>query len=129
MKLCIIYNFAQHYRTNIFTLMDKEFNCDWVFGNSMADVKKMDYSLLRGNVTETHTKRLLGGWYWQPKVVFQLFRDYDKYILLGETRAVSTWVFCFLARILKPKKKGIFLVARMVWQGEGQCSERFRIQR
>lgn len=40
MKLCIIYNFAQHYRTNIFTLIDKTFNCGWVFGDAMSDVKK-----------------------------------------------------------------------------------------
>lgn len=29
MKLCLIYNFAQHYRTSIFTLMDKEFDMDF----------------------------------------------------------------------------------------------------
>lgn len=108
MRLCIIYNFAQHYRTNIFTLIEKEFDCDWVFGDAMGDVRKMDYSLLHGNVMETHTKRLLGGWYWQPKVVLRLFRGYDHYILLGETRALSTWVFCILARILKPRKKVYF---------------------
>ena len=60
MKLCIIYNFAQHYRTNIFTLIDKTFNCGWVFGDAMSDVKKMDYALLKGCVTESHTKRLFG---------------------------------------------------------------------
>ena len=108
MKLCLIYNYAQHYRTNIFALMDKEFDISFVFGDSMNDVKKMDYSLLRGNVMETHTRNLFGGWYWQPKVVSQLFKDYDSYILLGETRALSTWVFCVLARILKPKKKVYF---------------------
>lgn len=108
MKVCLIYNFAQHYRTNIFTLMDKELGCDFVFGDSMDDVKKMDYSLLKGKVTETHTKHLAGGWYWQPGVVGQLFKDYDHYILLGETRALSTWLFCILARILKPKKRVYF---------------------
>lgn len=108
MKLCIIYNFAQHYRTNIFTLIDKTFNCGWVFGDAMSDVKKMDYALLKGRVTESHTKRLLGGWYWQPKVLAQLFKDYDHYILLGETRALSTWAFCVLARLFKPKKKVYF---------------------
>jgi len=108
MKLCIIYNFAQHYRSNIFTLIDKTFNSDWVFGNSMGDVKKMDYALLRGKVTETHTKNIAAGWYWQPAVVKQLFKNYDHYILLGETRALSTWAFCALARILKPKKKVYF---------------------
>ena len=108
MKLCLIYNFAQHYRTNIFTLIDKEFSCDFVFGDSMSDVKKMDYGLLRGKVTETNTKYLLGNWYWQPSVVNQLFKDYDHYILLGETRALSTWLFCVLARIFKPQKKVYF---------------------
>lgn len=108
MKLCLIYNFAQHYRTNIFTLMDKELGCDFVFGDSMSDVKKMDYTLLQGIVTETHTKYLFRGWYWQPGVVGQLFKEYSHYILLGETRALSTWAFCILARLLKPKKKVYF---------------------
>lgn len=74
----------------------------------MADVKKMDYACLRGNVTETRTKRLPGGWYWQPGVVGRLFKDYDHFILLGESRALSTWAFCILARLLKPKKKVYF---------------------
>lgn len=108
MKICLIYNYAQHYRANIFTLMSKEFDIDFVFGDSMYDVKKMDYSLLKGKITETHTKRLWGKWYWQPKVILQLFKDYDHYILLGETRSVSTWIFCILARIFKPKKKVYF---------------------
>lgn len=108
MKLCLIYNFAQHYRTNIFTLIDREFSCDFVFGDSMSDVRKMDYSLLKGKVTETHTKKLFAGWYWQPGVIAQLFKNYDQYILLGETRALSTWFFCILARVLKPNKKIYF---------------------
>lgn len=108
MKLCLIYNFAQHYRANIFTLIDRELGADFVFGDSMSDVKKMDYMLLRGMVTETHTVHFSGGWYWQPRVVAQLFKNYDCYILLGETRALSTWVFCVLARLLKPNKKVFF---------------------
>ncbi len=108
MKLCLIYNFAQHYRTSIFTLIDKEFECDFVFGDRMADVKKMDYSLLRGNVTEVKTKRFSGGWYYQPGVVSQLRKDYDTYLMLGETRALSTWLFCILARLFYPRKRVYF---------------------
>lgn len=85
--------------------MSEKFDCDFLFGDSMVDVKKMDYSLLKGKVTETHTKYVIGRWYWQSGVVEQLFKNYDNYILLGETRALSTWLFCILARILKPKKK------------------------
>ena len=123
MKLCILYNFAQHYRTNIFTLIDKTFNCDWVFGDVMGDVKKMDYTLLHGKVTETNTKHLFGGWYWQPGVIGQLFKDYDHYILLGETRALSTWMFCVLARLLKPKKKVYFWTHG--WYGKETLLESF----
>lgn len=108
MKLCLIYNYAQHYRANIFKLIRETFDCDFVFGDSMADVKKLDYSILKGNVTETHTIRLFSGWYWQRGVVCQLFKNYDCYILLGETRALSTWLFCVLARFLKRRKKIYF---------------------
>lgn len=108
MKLCLIYNFAQHYRTNIFTLMDREFCVDFVFGDSMGDVKKMDYSVLHGNVTEVHIKKYRGGWSWQPMVISRLFKNYDRYILLGDARSLSTWAFCILSRILCPRKKVYF---------------------
>lgn len=104
MKLCIIYNFAQHYRTSIFSLIDKEFESDFLFGDSMGDVQKMDYSSLRGDVIETHTIKLFRGWYWQPEVVTKLMKSYTHYILLGETRALSTWLFCIFARFFFPNK-------------------------
>lgn len=108
MKLCLIYNFAQHYRTNIFKLISEEFDCDFVFGDSMGDVKKMDYSLLRGKVSEVKLRSIIRGWTWQSNVISQLFKKYDSYILLGETRSVSAWMFCLLQRILFPKKKVYF---------------------
>lgn len=108
MKLCLIYNYAQHYRANIFSLLDRELKCDFVFGDSMDDVKKMDYGLLQGKVTETHTKRLIAGWYWQPRVIGYVFKDYDNYIILGDTRSLSTWLFCVASRLFYPKKKVYF---------------------
>ena len=108
MKLCIIYNFAQHYRTEIFKSISENFDCDWLFGDSMGDVKKMDYTLLQGNVKETHTKRLFGRWYWQPGVIRKLTKNYTHYILLGETRALSSWLFCILSRLFYPRKKVYF---------------------
>lgn len=108
MKLCLIYNFAQHYRASIFKLISETFDCDFVFGDSMSDVKKLDYSILQGSVIETHTKRLLGGWYWQPGVVRLLRQPYTHYILLGESRSLSTWLFCILAKAFYRKKKVYF---------------------
>ena len=107
MKLCLIYNFAQHYRASIFQLIDQEFDCDFVFGDSYLDVKKMDYSLLKGGVKECHTKRF-GSWYYMQGVVPLLKKDYDSFILLGETHSLSTWLFCIKARLFHPKKRVYF---------------------
>ena len=32
-RICLIDNFAQHYRENIFTLMDQNMDIDFVFGD------------------------------------------------------------------------------------------------
>lgn len=121
-KCCIIYNYAQHYRTDIFSKISEEYLCDFVFGDTMGDVKKMDYSVLQGSVKEVHTIKMFGGWYWQPGVIKKLFADYDYYILLGDTRAVSTWLFCILA-IFKGKRKKIYIWTHG-WYGKENTLEK-----
>ena len=98
-KLCIIYNFAQHYRTEIFKRLDEEFDCSFYFGDSYLDVKKMDYSLLKGNVTEV--KNVRNKFLYFQKGVIPLIFKYDKFLLLGETRCLSTWLFSLLAFLLR----------------------------
>lgn len=99
-KLCLIYNFAQHYRTNIFMLMDQQMDIDFVFGEKYLNVKKMDYDLLHHKVTEVKTKHLIGPLDWQCGVVKQLFKGYDKYIMLGKPMSISTWVVLVLGRLM-----------------------------
>lgn len=91
-KLCLIYNFAQHYRSEIFQAIDAEFDCDFFFGDSYLDVKKMDYNLIkRGKVTEVHNH------YFGPAIyqegIPSLMRKYDTFLMTGETHAISTWLF------------------------------------
>lgn len=121
MKVCLIYNYAQHYRASIFKLIDQTFDCDFVFGDKMGDVKKMDYSLLQGKITEVHTLRMPGGWNWQP-ILSQLLKKYDVYILLGETKSLSTWVFSIISRILTPQKKLFFW--SHAWYGKESSIEK-----
>ena len=105
MKLLVICNNAPLYRKAIFTLIDKTFECDWVFGEGLDDIKQFDIKLLRGNVTIVKNKSLLfGKAYWQTNVVKQLFKNYTHYIILGEERCVSTWIFCLLSRFISKKK-------------------------
>lgn len=103
MKICQIYNFASHYRSSIYSLLSNEFDTDFVFGNSMNGIKKIDYNLLKGNVIEVdYISR--NGFIYQKGVVSMLFRQYDKYILTGETRNISIWLFLLFAKFYRTKQ-------------------------
>lgn len=120
-KICLIYNFAQHYRTSIFKLIDQEYECEFIFGDRYLNVKKMDYSLLKGKVTEVPTKKI-GSCLYRPGIQKLLWKDYDAYILLGETHALSTWLFCIRARLFYPGKKVYFWSHG--WYGKETKAER-----
>lgn len=102
MKLCNIYNFAAHYRQGIFKLMDEVFDCVWYFGKANQDIKKMDYSIFKGSITEVETKRLCGLTF-QCGILKLLFK-YDTFLMLGDSRSLSTWLFLLLAKFF-PRKK------------------------
>lgn len=102
MKLCIIYNFAAHYRQGIFRLMDNTFDCEWYFGKANQDIVKMDYSVLKGSITEVDTIRFIGLTF--QKGVFRLLRKYDRFLMLGDSRSVSTWLFLLFSKFYPHKK-------------------------
>lgn len=102
MKLCVIYNFAAHYRQGIFKLMDDTFDCVWYFGKSNQDIKKMDYTIFKGEITEVETKKI-GNLTYQCGIL-KLLKKNDIFLMLGDSRSLSTWLFLFLAKFF-PKKK------------------------
>lgn len=103
-KVCLIYNFAQHYRTSIFTLLDRNYDCDFIFGNNYLDVKKFDYSLLN-NVNEVANIDF-HGFKWQKGTLKYAFKKYDAYILIGEPAILSVW---FIMLICKCLGKSVYL--------------------
>lgn len=108
MKLCQIYNGASAYRESIYRLLDEEFDTDWVFGKSLGDIKFMDISVLKGKVEFVKNISLFGNTaYWQTGVLKYLFCTYTHYIVLGDERCLSTWIFLLLS-LLFPKKKIYF---------------------
>lgn len=102
-KTCLIYNFAQHYRTAIFKLLDQNLEIDFYFGDQMGDVKKMDYSVLDNFGGELKNIFIYKPIYWQKGAVSLLFKKYDKYIILGEYFCLSTWLILLLSRFSKKK--------------------------
>lgn len=122
MYLCQIYNGAAHYRENIFILMDKVFNSDFVFGTLSGNIQQMDTSKLRGNVIKV--KNLYWNrFYWQLGVMRLLFKNYDAYLILGDTRCLSTWLFCLLSRLFHRKKRIFFWTHG--WYGKETAIEKF----
>lgn len=120
MRSCLIYNFAQHYRTNVFSVLDKNLNIDFVFGNRYLDVKKMDYSLISNSVKEVKNI-YFGPFYWQYGSLSYVFKEYDVYILLGEYLCLSSWLISIIARIRN--KKIIFWTHG--WYGNEGLLKRF----
>ena len=107
-KLCIIYNFAAHYRESVFICIDQSYNCDWFFGRKNGDIKRMDYSHLRGGVQELD-RFSWRGLVWQKGILQLLFKNqYQQYLILAQTKDISTWVFSILARIFFHQKKVYF---------------------
>lgn len=102
-NICLIYNYAQHYRFGIFKLMDDELQCDFYFGDKMGDVKKIDYSKLNNFKKELKNIKIISSLYWQKGVFSLFFRKYDTYILLGEYFCLSTWVLLLLCKFSSKK--------------------------
>ncbi len=104
-KTCAIFNYAPHYRKSIYLLMEKELNADFYFGDKIKEnVKKLDYSHFKNKVTEIKNVLLFGPVYYQRGVIRLLFnKNYDKYIITGETYSISTFLFLLLAKFTRKK--------------------------
>ena len=101
-RICLIYNFAQHYRSNIFTLLDQKLDIDFVFGDKYLNVKKMEYAVLKHKVTEVKNLRI-GPFLWQKGTIKFLFKGYDKFILLGEPMNLCSWIILLFGRLTRKK--------------------------
>ncbi len=114
-SIALIYNFGQHYRKGIFSLLDKKFNMHFYFGNKMSDVKSFDYKSLKGFKKQLNNVNIYKGIYYQTGTI-KLVSKYDKFILLGEYYCISTWLFLVLAKIFK---KEVYLWTHGWYGNEG----------
>lgn len=106
--LCIVYNFAAHYREPVFVKIDQTFDCHWFFGKKNGDIKRMDYSLLKGQLKELN-QLSWKGLVWQKGVIPLLFNGhFQQYLVFAQTKDISTWVFAVLARFFFHRKKIYF---------------------
>ncbi len=107
--VCCVLNYAPHYRAEIYTLLEKECNCTFYFGNETLakNLKKMDYALFKFPPKELKFIKFFGNISWlKGSVKLSLSSKYDAFILTGELISISSWVFMIICRM---KKKPVFV--------------------
>lgn len=106
MKIAVIYNYPLHYREAIFKKIDMEYDVEFYFGDKLEEkIKTFEIRDLRGRVkilkNYLYKKRV----FWRKGLVFSGFKDYDKYIVLGEFYDLSLWL---LLIVLKVRNKDVY---------------------
>lgn len=98
---------AQHYRREIFMLIDKSFDCRFVFGKhpiGVTNIKSIPLSDFKNASYLENKVFLKAPFYWQKGVFRELSNGARVYIMLGEPFCVSTWLFAFFAKFMRGKK-------------------------
>lgn len=103
-QLCCIFTSAPHYRTAIYQLIDKSYDCHWFFNDKKNDIKRLDYSLLKGTVSVQKLKKLPFGLTYQKGMISLLFKPYNDYFIMLYSNCLSTWLFLFFAKLFPNKK-------------------------
>jgi glycosyltransferase involved in cell wall biosynthesis len=99
-KLCAIFNYAPHYRMPIYLEMEKEFNCDFYFGDQLlTPIKKIEYSKLSGFKKEL--KNYYGKFFLKREGLISLAfkRKYKNYVISWEPLNLSLWVLLVLCKL------------------------------
>lgn len=83
-------------------MMDKQLNCNFIFGMDDTSIKRMDTSKLRCS-TDVRNKYLgKSNWYYQPKTI-SLTKDYK--ILINDLGifCLTAWLLLFIAKFRKQR--------------------------
>lgn len=124
-KICCIFNYPPHYRKNIYSLMDKELNCDFYFGKNVpgSALEEMDCSQLCGFKSRFKNIILKGKIIWNQDTLKLLFKkEYNLYILSVDTICISEWLFLLGAKLIG---KRTFLWCHG-WYGNEGLGAKFR---
>lgn len=96
MKILFLHNFPQHYRQDIFTLIDTTFDVEWLFGDKMSNVSSFDVAALKRTQIKPFRELPLG-LKWQ-NLTLTYFEKYDVVIMLGDFKNLAYWVQLILRR-------------------------------
>jgi glycosyltransferase involved in cell wall biosynthesis len=102
--VCCIFNYAPHYRAEVFLKLEDELQCRFYFGNSIdSKIKKMDYTLFKDPPKELNYFSLFSHFNWLKGAVPLVFKPYKVYLMTGEPYCLSTWCILLMNRLVGKK--------------------------
>ena len=102
-KLCLYFNTPSLYREEIYTRIENKYECDWYFSSDDFKVKTFDASKFKS--VHWLDSRKFGYFFWAKGMLKLLRENYNQYILVGETRNLSLYVFLILKIMFYRRKK------------------------
>lgn len=101
--ICFILNFAPHYRSEIYLLLEEELNARFYFANETLakNLRKMDYTSFGRYPKELKFKKLFGNFNWISGSIGLVFKShFKKFIITGEPFCISSWFVMIFAKFL-----------------------------
>ena len=95
-RVCLVSLCASHYRKLIYSLMDEQMDCDFVFGRGETTVKTFDISLLR-NAKEVPLLPIGTATWYKMKNVIKLTKGYDVVIDDMGILCTTSWYLAIVA--------------------------------
>lgn len=103
-KNCFIFNYAPHYRYEIFKLIDSEIEGDFYFGDkTYTQIKKIEYLSFNNFIKELRFIKVFRRFYFLLGQSLLSFKNYDNYIITGQPYNLSSWTLLFFNKILGKK--------------------------
>lgn len=93
------------YREEIYTCIEREYDCSWYYDNVDTNIKAMNISQL--NDTHVLSVCKIGSFYWTKGLLQLLSNNNTHFILGGATRNLSLYFFLVLKKLFYKKKQVI----------------------
>ena len=101
-RVCLLSITASHYRKLIYQLLDKNFDCHFIFGKDVTTVKRLDTSIFRDSI-DVENKYIAGtNFYYQPGVIRKT-RECDVIISDLGIFCLSSWILLLIAKLRRQK--------------------------
>lgn len=121
MKVCCVFNYNPLYRLPIYRAMDKEFDCDFYFGDTVFQpMKSFDPKELKGFKDYIKAKRIRS-FVWHSGISGIFNKKYTHYIIGGNPGLIVTWLILLYAKITGKK---VFLWTHGIKQDNLSFKER-----